>query len=120
MPASRVARRKGIVAIPGARVLRANNLRGTGYVAADCGCCQSLPRSTGISASSDGKRREERTCRGAGQGDATRLVSTLLLDVCDAAYVAAACDVGHRLISCDQRDLTSKGLASLPASAASG
>ena len=37
----------------------------------------------------------------------------------DAAYAAAASDAGHRLISCDERDLVSKGLAALPASAAS-
>jgi predicted nucleic acid-binding protein len=35
----------------------------------------------------------------------------------DAAYVAAAADVGHRLVSCDERDLVSRGLAVLPADA---
>lgn len=35
----------------------------------------------------------------------------------DAAYAAAADEGGHRLVSCDQRDLVSKGLAALPASA---
>jgi predicted nucleic acid-binding protein len=35
----------------------------------------------------------------------------------DAAYAAAADEGGHRLVSCDERDLVSKGLASLPMSA---
>jgi predicted nucleic acid-binding protein len=39
------------------------------------------------------------------------------ISVYDAAYAAAAGDAGHRLISCDGRDLVSKGLAALPASA---
>jgi len=39
------------------------------------------------------------------------------ISVYDAAYVAAASNAGHRLISCDERDLVSKGLASLPTSA---
>jgi len=39
------------------------------------------------------------------------------ISVYDAAYAAAASDAGHRLISCDERDLVSKGLAALPASA---
>jgi predicted nucleic acid-binding protein len=39
------------------------------------------------------------------------------ISVYDAAYAAAADEGGHRLISCDERDLVSKGLASLPASA---
>lgn len=38
------------------------------------------------------------------------------ISVYDAAYAAAADEGGHRLVSCDQRDLVSKGLASLPAS----
>jgi predicted nucleic acid-binding protein len=38
------------------------------------------------------------------------------ISVYDAAYAAAADDVGHRLVSCDERDLVSKGLAALPAS----
>ena len=37
------------------------------------------------------------------------------ISVYDAAYAAAADEGGHRLVSCDQRDLVSKGLASLPA-----
>lgn len=39
------------------------------------------------------------------------------ISVYDAAYAAAADEGGHRLVSCDQRDLVSKGLAALPASA---
>jgi predicted nucleic acid-binding protein len=39
------------------------------------------------------------------------------ISVYDAAYAAAADESGHRLISCDERDLVSKGLAALPASA---
>lgn len=37
------------------------------------------------------------------------------ISVYDAAYAAAASDGGHRLVSCDERDLVSKGLATLPA-----
>ena len=36
------------------------------------------------------------------------------ISVYDAAYVAAASNAGHRLISCDERDLVSKGLAEAP------
>ena len=36
------------------------------------------------------------------------------ISVYDAAYAAAAGDAGHRLVSCDERDLVSKGLAALP------
>ena len=39
------------------------------------------------------------------------------ISVYDAAYAAAAGEGGHRLVSCDERDLVSKDLASLPASA---
>lgn len=42
------------------------------------------------------------------------------ISVYDAAYAAAASDAGHRLVSCDERDLVSKDLATLPASAQSG
>lgn len=35
----------------------------------------------------------------------------------DAAYVAGARSVGRQLVSCDERDLVSKGLAKLPADA---
>jgi predicted nucleic acid-binding protein len=37
------------------------------------------------------------------------------ISVYDAAYAAAASDGGHQLVSCDKRDLVSKGLAVLPA-----
>ena len=36
------------------------------------------------------------------------------ISVYDAAYVAAAADGGRRLVSCDVRDLVSRGLATLP------
>jgi len=39
------------------------------------------------------------------------------ISVYDAAYAAAADEGGHRLVSCDERDLVSKSLAVLPASA---
>jgi predicted nucleic acid-binding protein len=39
------------------------------------------------------------------------------ISVYDAAYAAAADEGGRRLVSCDERDLVSKGLAVLPASA---
>lgn len=42
------------------------------------------------------------------------------ISVYDAAYAAAADEGGHRLVSCDERDLVSKGLAALPAGAQSG
>lgn len=38
------------------------------------------------------------------------------ISVYDAAYAAAAGEAGHHLVSCDERDLVSKGLAALPAS----
>ena len=41
------------------------------------------------------------------------------ISVYDAAYAAAAEEAGHRLVSCDERDLVSKGLATLPRSASS-
>lgn len=41
------------------------------------------------------------------------------ISVYDAAYAAGADEGGHRLISCDERDLVSKGLAALPANAQS-
>lgn len=41
------------------------------------------------------------------------------ISVYDAAYAAAADGGGHRLVSCDERDLVSKGLAALPTSAQS-
>jgi predicted nucleic acid-binding protein len=36
------------------------------------------------------------------------------ISVYDAAYVAAASEGGHQLVSCDKRDLVSRGLAVLP------
>ena len=39
------------------------------------------------------------------------------ISVYDAAYAAAADEGGHRLVSCDERDLVSKDLAALPAGA---
>ena len=39
------------------------------------------------------------------------------ISVYDAAYAAAAEEGGYRLVSCDERDLVSKGLAALPVSA---
>jgi predicted nucleic acid-binding protein len=39
------------------------------------------------------------------------------ISVYDAAYAAAASNGGHKLISCDKRDLVSRGLAVLPADA---
>jgi predicted nucleic acid-binding protein len=42
------------------------------------------------------------------------------ISVYDAAYAAAADDGGHRLVSCDERDLVSKDLAALPGSVRSG
>jgi len=40
------------------------------------------------------------------------------ISVYDAAYVAAARESGRSLVSCDVRDLVSKGLAELPDAAA--
>lgn len=48
---------------------------------------------------------------------AAELAERHTISVYDAAYAAAAGDAGHRLVSCDERDLVSKGLAALPASA---
>jgi len=48
---------------------------------------------------------------------AAEIAERLTISVYDAAYVAAADESGHRLVSCDERDLVSKGLAELPASA---
>ena len=41
------------------------------------------------------------------------------ISVYDAAYAAAADEGGYRLVSCDERDLVLKGLATLPAIATS-
>jgi predicted nucleic acid-binding protein len=42
------------------------------------------------------------------------------LSIYDAAYVAATLDRGRTLVSCDVRDLVSKGLAVLPSDVAAG
>jgi predicted nucleic acid-binding protein len=42
------------------------------------------------------------------------------ISVYDAAYAAAAEDGGHLLVSCDERDLVSRGFATLPARARPG
>lgn len=48
---------------------------------------------------------------------ATEIAERHTISVYDAAYAAAADEGGHRLVSCDERDLVSKGLGVLPASA---
>jgi adhesin HecA-like repeat protein len=48
---------------------------------------------------------------------ATEVAERHTISVYDAAYAAAADEGGHRLVSCDERDLVSKGLAVLPARA---
>lgn len=50
---------------------------------------------------------------------AAELAEHHTISVYDAAYAAAADEGGHRLVSCDERDLVSKGLAALPAREAS-
>lgn len=45
---------------------------------------------------------------------AAELAERHTISVYDAAYAAAASYAGQRLISCDERDLVSKGLAVLP------
>jgi predicted nucleic acid-binding protein len=45
---------------------------------------------------------------------ATEIAEHHAISVYDAAYAAAADEGGHRLVSCDERDLVSKGLAVLP------
>ena len=49
---------------------------------------------------------------------AAELAERHTISVYDAAYAAAASDAGHRLVSCDQRDLISKGLAEPPTGSA--
>lgn len=51
--------------------------------------------------------------------DAARIADREGLTVYDASYVAAATRVGARLVSCDQRDLVSRGLALTPTAAES-
>ena len=48
---------------------------------------------------------------------AAEIAARHTISVYDAAYAAAADEGGYRLVSCDQHDLVSKGLAALPASA---
>jgi predicted nucleic acid-binding protein len=48
---------------------------------------------------------------------ATEIAERHTISLYDAAYAAAADEGGHRLVSCDERDLVSKALAVLPASA---
>jgi predicted nucleic acid-binding protein len=48
---------------------------------------------------------------------ATEVAERYAISVYDAAYAAAADESGHRLVSCDERDLVSKDLAVLPNSA---
>ncbi len=48
---------------------------------------------------------------------AAELAATHGLSVYDAAYVAAAARTGAQLVSCDLRDLVSRGLAVTPAAA---
>ena len=50
---------------------------------------------------------------------AAELAERHAISVYDAAYAAAAIDAGFRLVSCDERDLVSNDLATLPADAGS-
>jgi predicted nucleic acid-binding protein len=50
-------------------------------------------------------------------GKAAELAERHTISVYDAAYAAAADNAGHQLISCDERDLVSRGLAAFPADA---
>lgn len=47
---------------------------------------------------------------------AAELAERHAISVYDAAYATASRDSGHPLVSCDRRDLVSKGLATLPGS----
>lgn len=60
------------------------------------------------------------TSTGALLTHAAELAERHTISVYDAAYAAAASNGGLYLLSCDERDLVSKGLAALPASAQSG
>lgn len=51
---------------------------------------------------------------------AAKLADEHAISVYDAAYVAAADEVGATLVSCDIRDLVGRGLASSPASTHEG
>ena len=48
---------------------------------------------------------------------AAELAERHSISVYDAAYAASAEEMGLRLVSCDERDLVSQGLATLPANA---
>ena len=48
---------------------------------------------------------------------AAELAERHTISVYDAAYASASGDAGHRLVSCDERDLVSNGLAVAPAAA---
>ncbi len=48
---------------------------------------------------------------------AAQIAEEHAISVYDAAYVAAASQAGHTLVSCDIRDLIGKGLATSPADA---
>ncbi len=50
---------------------------------------------------------------------AAEIAERHMISVYDAAYAASADEGGHRLVSCDERDLVSKDLAVLPATARS-
>lgn len=50
---------------------------------------------------------------------AAELAERHTISVYDAAYVVAADEADQQLVSCDKRDLVSKGLATLPAGARS-
>jgi predicted nucleic acid-binding protein len=54
------------------------------------------------------------TSDGALMARAVELAELHSLSVYDAAYAAAAIDSGRDLVSCDERDLVSRGLATLP------
>ncbi|MGD9735011.1 MAG: type II toxin-antitoxin system VapC family toxin [Solirubrobacterales bacterium] len=47
---------------------------------------------------------------------AAEIAERYTISIYDAAYAAAAGEAGHLLVSCDERDLVSNGLAALPAS----
>ncbi len=51
---------------------------------------------------------------------ATEIAERHTISVYDGAYAAGADQRGYHLVSCDERDLVSKGLATLPESAIGG
>ncbi|MGE5281967.1 MAG: type II toxin-antitoxin system VapC family toxin [Chloroflexota bacterium] len=60
------------------------------------------------------------TSTGALLARAAEIAERHTISVYDAAYAAVADETSHRLVSCDERDLVSKGLAVLPVSAQPG